>query len=272
MNTLCNHEQLARSTSLRRNQPPAKSFLWLTLLLIAATLLTSRAIRAEDNPYASNYQAQNQGNLHSMQANPEPKIFSGNRRDEDNINMLENGYDLMGVSSFEAEVVPAEQAISHGRTIQADSILVYVKKAGNTTPASKMEMIKEASRKGKALTEKDMAVDPTKYRYYATYWAKLPPPVLGVHVIKLVPRSTTTENNDKQVRPASSDGVRVIAVIHGSAAEKAGLLRGDQLLSINQEKVQDAAELSNLVRKYRGKLVQLQLERQNEPVQLEAQL
>lgn len=64
----------------------------------------------------------------------------------------------------------------------------------------------------------------------------------------------------------------MIAVIHGSVAEKAGLLRGDQLLSINQEKVQDAAELSNLVRKYRGKLVQLQLERQNEPVQLEAQL
>jgi hypothetical protein len=272
MNKLRNHGQLTTSSSLQSNQRPKKSFLWLTLLFVAATLFTSPAIRAEDNPYASNYQAQNQGNLHSMLANPEPQIFSGNRRNEDNINMLENGYDLMGVSSFEAEVVPAELAISHGRSILADSILVYVKKAGNTTPASKMEMIKEASRKGKALTEKDMAVDPTKYRYYATYWAKLPPPVLGVHVIKLVSRSSGAESGDKEVRPKSNDGVRVIAVIHGSAAEKAGLLRGDQLLSINQEKVQDAAELSNLVRKYRGKSVQLQLERQNEPVKLEAQL
>lgn len=268
MNIPYNHGQLATSASVRRNPLPAPSLLWLTILLVAATLLASPTTRAEDNPYASNYQAQNQGNLHSMQAHPEPQLFSGTRRDEDNIKMLENGYDLMGFSSFEAEDVPTEQVINHGRTIRADSILVYVKKAGNTTPASKIEMIKEASRKGIALTEKDMAVDPTKYRYYATYWAKLPPPVLGVHVIKLVPRSS----NEKEGPAVSSDGVRVIAVIHGSAAEKAGLLRGDQLLSINQEKVQDAAELSTLVRKYRGKRVQLQLERQDEPIQLEAQL
>jgi hypothetical protein len=268
MNIPCNHGQLATSPSLRKNHLPATTFLWLTILLMAATLLASTATRAEGNPYASNYQAQNQGNLHSMQANPEPQLFSGTRRDEDNIKMLENGYDLMGFSSFEAEDVPAEQATIHGRSIQADRILVYVKKAGNTTPASKIEMIKEASRKGIGLTEKDMAVDPTKYRYYATYWAKLPPPVLGVHVIKLVPRSSS----EKEGPTVSSDGVRVIAVIHGSAAEKAGLLRGDQLLSINQEKVQDAAELSNLVRKYRGKLIQLQLERQDEPMQVEAQL
>ncbi len=238
------------------------------LMMIA--LAFSPAIHAEDNPYASSYQPQNQGNLHSLQANPEPQIFKGTRRDEDNIKMLENGYDLMGASSFESTEVPADLAVSHGRAIQADSILVYFKKAGNTTPSSKMEMIKEAAKTGKALTEKDMAVDPTKYRYYATYWAKLPPPVLGVHVIKLVPRKSDSTTTTEQV--ASSAGVRVIAVIHESAAEKGGVLRGDQLLAINKEKVEDAAQLSTLVRKYRGKTATLKLEREGEPLSLEVQL
>jgi len=250
-----------------------KWFLWLThTLVLAALAASSYQARAEDNPYSSHYQAQNAGNhLHSLQANPEPQIFSGTRRDEDNIRMLENGYDLMGFSSFEAGEVDATQALNHGRNIQADNILVYMKKAGGASPASKMEIIKEAVKKGQPLTEKDMATTPGTYRYYATYWAKLPPPLLGIHVIKLVPKKSA-QDDDTPPRTANSDGVRVIAVIHGSAAEKSGVLRGDQLISVNHEKVDDAAQLSSVVRKYRGKAVTLQLERQGEALALDAQL
>lgn len=243
------------------------------LFSLATSMLASAIANGmEENPYSSNYQPQNQGNLHSLQVNPEPQLYSGKHRDQDNINMLENGYDLMGVSSFEAGEVPTEQATQHGRQIQADMILVYTKKAGNTTPASRMELIKEAVKKGQSLTEKDMAVDPGKYRYYATYWAKLPSPLLGIHVIKLTPQKRDTEESEASSNTASSEGVRVIAVIHGSAAEKGGLMRGDQLLSINQEKVDDAANLSTLVRKYRGKTATLQLEREGEPLALEIKL
>lgn len=241
-------------------------FLWIPVLLLAPL-----AGMAEDNLYAQNYQPQNQGNLHSLQADPEPQLFSGNRRDEDNIKMLENGYDLMGLSSFEGGDIPPQQAIDHGRNIKADAILVYVKKAGNATAASKMEMIKEAVKKGQALTEKDMVTAPEKYRYYATFWAKLPPPVLGVHVIKLIGRKATPQG-EQVAAPTPSEGVRIIAVIHDSPAEKAGLQRGDQLLSINQEKINDAATLSALVRRLRGDQVSVQIERQNEAVSLNIQL
>ncbi|MEZ0210209.1 MAG: PDZ domain-containing protein [Methylophilus sp.] len=247
---------------------------WFFILpaLVIITLFTfSKTVSADDNPYASNYQAQNQGNLHSLRSKPEPQLLSGTRRDDDNINMLENGYDLMGLSAFEAGDISPEQAISHGRSIQADMILVYVKKSGNATPASKMEVIKEAVKKGQALTEKDMAIDPGKYRYYATYWAKLPPPVLGVHVVKLVARKSSQEDEQPQVTDAS-EGVRVIAVIHGSAAEQAGVLRGDQLLSINQEKVNDAAALSSLVRRFKGNTVTINIQRQSEPLSLKVTL
>ncbi|WP_232411015.1 PDZ domain-containing protein [Methylophilus sp. 5] len=267
MHPLCQPGQPMMAPSSRSNQ----WFLWLTHALLLAALAVSPHAKAEDNPYSSHYQAQNEGNhLHSLQANPEPQMFSGTHRAEDNIRMLENGYDLMGFSSFEAGEVDAAQALDHGRNIQADNILVYMKKGGGASPASKMEVIKEAVKKGQTLTEKDMATTPGNYRYYASYWAKLPPPLLGIHVIKLVPKKSAQD--DDTPHTANSDGVRVIAVIHGSAAEKSGVLRGDQLLSINHEKVDDAAQLSSVVRKYRGKAVTLQLERQGEPLALDAQL
>jgi hypothetical protein len=244
---------------------------WFKHAMVLIALAASPLSWAEDNPYSSHYQPQNQGNLRSLQAQPEPQMFSGTRREEDNIRMLENGYDLMGFSSFEAGEVDAAQALNHGREIQADSILVYMKKAGGASPASRMEVIKEAVKKGQSLTEKDMATKPGTYRYYATFWAKLPPPVLGIHVIKLVPKKSG-QNEDAAPETGKSAGVRVIAVIHESAAEKGGVLRGDQLLSINQEKVDDAAQLSSLVRKYRGKAIRLQLEREGEPLTIEAQL
>lgn len=226
---------------------------WLTPVkgLVLLCLWLAYPAWADDNPYSIHYQAQNQGNLHSLQTNAEPQLFSGTRRDEDNLRMLENGYDLMGFSQFEAGDVDPEQARSQGRYLQADAIVVYVKKASSASAASKMEVIKEAVKKGQPLTEKDLAAAPVNYRYYATYWAKLPPPLLGIHVIKLVPKPSAPADAAAPAAQAS-DGVRVIAVIHGSAAEKAGVQRGDQLLSIQREKVEDAATLSTLVRKYRG--------------------
>jgi hypothetical protein len=266
MKVLCNTAHCSFKTSVSANRFPS-----LLLPVIMALFMTSPAAFADDNLYAKNYQAQNQGNLHSLQARPEPELLSGNRRDDDNITMLESGYDLMGFSNFESGEVAPEQALEHGRAIQADKILVYVKKAGNTSPSSKMEVIKEAIKKGQSLTEKDVAAQPGKYRYYATFWAKLPPPVLGVHVIKLVSRPSS-QGGDEPEAATPSEGVRVIAVIHGSAAEKGGLLRGDQLLSINQEKVNDAATLSGLVKRFKGNTVTLNIERKTEPISLQVTL
>lgn len=237
--------------------------------LCALLLACGLSQAAEDNPYTQNYQVQNQGNLQSMQAAPEPEVLRGTQQDTDKINMLEDGYDLMGFSSFESTEVSPELAVSHGRAIKADRVLVYVKKGSNLTAGSKMEVIKEAVKSGKSLTEKDVAADPDKYRYTATYWAKLPPPVLGIHVIKLIQRQSGGGEQDKAT---VMNGVRIIAVIHNSAAEKGGLLRGDQLLSINREKVEDATKLSSLVKKYRGKLINLQIERDNAPLALDIQL
>jgi len=64
-----------------------------------------------------------------------------------------------------------------------------------------------------------------QYKYYASYWAKIPAPLFGVHIIKL------------KSKQSEAQGLKVLAVIKDSPAAKAGLQHGDVLLSIAGETV-----------------------------------
>ncbi len=213
---------------------------------------------AADNPYEKNYKAQNTGNLVSIEANPETKMYVSNRKDKDNISMLENGYDMMGTTGFEAGEVPAELALQHGKAIKADRVLVYTKYGAALTAVSKIDTYKEAAKKnGGEIDEKDLVEDNVKYKYFASYWAKLPPPLLGVHVIKLA-RPAEDEGQQKQ----ELKGLNVLAVVKGSPAEAAGIERGDMLLKLNDTELNKAVELANVVRQYQGKNVAIVYERE----------
>ena len=118
------------------------------LLGIILLLTASANVYAADNPYEKNYKAQNSGNLASLQANPDTKIFVSKHKDEDNITMLEDGFDLMGSSGFDAGNVLPELALQHAKAIKADTVLVYKKYGSAKTPISKMQLIKEAAKKG----------------------------------------------------------------------------------------------------------------------------
>ncbi len=234
----------------------------MRLLFILLLAFTTFCAQADENWYAKYYQTQAKGQLASMQPEPKTEIYVGKNKQEENVSMLEQGYDLMGVSSFEGKDIPPEQALAHGREIRADRVLVYVSDAGKNTPISQMEFIREARKSGKELTEKDFQEAP-KYSYYATYWAKLPTPLLGVHVIKLVPKDEDA---------ASADGVNVVAVIRGSPADQAGLQRGDVLLTVAGRPVNKPEELSALVTGLQGQIVPLGMVRDGEEKTLQAQI
>ena len=89
----------------------------------------------------------------------------------------------------------------------------------------------------------DEKMDPNvMYDFYASYWVKLPKPTFGTHFIEL----GKGENRE------NAEGVQVIAVIKGSAAAKAGILRNDSITSINGQKVTTPDELITLIRKHKG--------------------
>ena len=242
----------------------ARNFKWmLASLLTVGTLLMATQLLAAENLYEKNYKAQNTGNLASLQANPDTKMYVSNHKEDDNISMLENGYDMMGTTGFDAGEVSPDLALQHAKAIKADTVLVYSKYGSAMTAASKVGTYKEAAKKnGGVIDEKDLVEEDVQYKYYASYWAKLPTPMLGVHIVKLVRPS---DDEDENAKKDEIKGLRVLAVIKGSPAEAAGIKRGDSLLKINEIELNKPEELSGVVRKLQGQKVAIAYEREGQP-------
>ncbi len=229
------------------------------ILMIGLVAFCMQIAHAEENLYEINYKAQSSSDLKSMQANPDTKMYVSNHYDEDNISMLEDGYDMMGSSGFEAGSIKPDLALSHAKAIKADVVLVYSKYASKKSPLSKLEMIKEAAKtSGEVDSEVLESADDEVFKYYASYWAKLPMPLLGLHVIKLKHKS---KNSDDLIE---EDGLKVLAVIKQSPAFKAGLKKGDVLLKMGDMTLQTPQQLSQAALKNEGKTVNISYKRQEE--------
>lgn len=235
------------------------------MLGVALLVLCIQTVQATENLYEQHYKAQNSGNLKSMQANPETEMYVSNHSDEDNISMLETGYDMIGSSGFEAGSIAPDLALTHAKLIKADVVLVYSKYASKKSALSKLIMIKEAA-KTTGEVNPEVMEDEEAYQYYASYWAKLPMPLLGLHVIKLKYKE---KNSDTIV---ADEGLKILAVIKGSPAFNAGLKRGDTLLSLGGVALQQPQVLSQVVRQYQGESVSIIYERNGQSSQSQTTL
>jgi hypothetical protein len=230
------------------------------MLAISLSLLSMQINAEEENPYEKNYKVQNSSQLKSLQPNPDTKIYVSNHKEEDNISMLEKGYDMMGSSGFGGGDVAADLALQHGKNIKADTVLVYSKYGSSKTAESKMQAIKEALKNKGEVTEQDLAKDTTNYQYYASYWAKLPPPLLGVHIIKLKQKANPRADTEAK----EINGLKVIAVVNDSPAAKAAIARGDTLLKIGEFALEKPEDLFAAVKRYAGQNVPVVLQRGEE--------
>jgi S1-C subfamily serine protease len=88
------------------------------------------------------------------------------------------------------------------------------------------------------------------YRYFATYWAKLAKPSLGVHV--KVPQKDEV-----------SQGLQVLVVMEDSPAKTIGLMKGDVLLSIGELQLANVTDLSKALNQYAGQTVDIVYTRDN---------
>jgi membrane-associated protease RseP (regulator of RpoE activity) len=255
-------------TAVLVDKKTSQTKIMLISLLTIGTLFMATKLFAAENLFEKNYKSQNTSNLVSLQANPDTKMYVSNHKEDDNISMLENGYDMMGSSGFEAADVAPELALQHAKAIHADTVLVYTKYGSAKTAASKIQLIKESAKKnGGEVDAKDIATDATQYNYFASYWAKLPTPLLGVHIIKLVPKNT----DDAEQEP-ENQGLTILAVIKDSPAAKAGLVRGDVLTKIANVELNKPEELSSVVRKFQGQNVAIEYERDGNKAIANAQI
>jgi membrane-associated protease RseP (regulator of RpoE activity) len=112
------------------------------------------------------------------------------------------------------------------------------------------------------INEDDLADPDVMYDFYVSYWAKLPKPLFGTHLISF------SENDER----GSEGGLFVIAVIKESAAANAGILRQDRIMKINGIELNTPEEFIKELIKNRGQTVVIDYKRSGELKNISVQL
>ena len=231
----------------------------LLLAGLVAVSLSASAASAE-NPYTKSYVSKGAPTV-ALQPDPAgPKVYLGKVKEEDYLRMLENGYDMLGYSSFDGPDAAPELATQQAKQIKADLVLVYTKLSGSVPASVQIQQLREQAAKtatpdknlNGAPTGKVLLEDQARYTYFASYWVKLAPPLIGVHV-------TPTEKD------ADVAGLIVKAVVRQSPADKAEIQAGDVITRIGDIALTKPEALTEAAQRYTGQTVEVALQRDGNP-------
>ena len=223
---------------------------------ISLLFFISNVAFSDENVFEKNYQIQSPKGFQSFSNNPNTKMMRGWAQKTDKFKMLEDGYDLMGHSNFTGPYTSPNLALQHAKSIKADMVLLYDRQINDSSRATIIKKAREKARKANRVKEvgnlteieindDDLVDENVMYEINATYWVKLPKPTFGAHFIKL--------NSDIE----AINGVQIIAVIKGSPAEIAGILKNDSITSIAKLPVNSPDDLISAIRKNKGKLIEV---------------
>jgi hypothetical protein len=189
-----------------------------------------------DNLFSSSFVESKHTNAKRIVNNDEPKLYAGKDKVADKLRMEQRGFELIGYSDFQAGDVPPEMAIPQAKKLHADTVLLYSERV-NTSPASvRLQQMRDANSANNKAN--------VSYQYFASYWVKLAKPSLGVHV-------KVPEVGEKV------EGLEVMVVLEGSAAQAAGLMKDDILVSIGDVLLTNVEDLSKAVQQYAGQTVDM---------------
>ncbi len=217
-----------------------------------------------------------------------PKLFRGNKEEDDSLKMLEDGYALVGDSSFNAGNVNENGAISQAKKVHASVVIIYSEYTNTISGAMPLTLPDtqtsstslygsvygsgggSATYSGNAYTTtygtKTTYIPYSVRRsdYFATYWVKLKTPVFGAHLQDL-----TTEIRQEI---GSNKGMLISAVIKGSPAFHADILRGDILRRIGNIEIYSSESYEEALKQYQGQAVSVMIYRKGEKIEKEIKL
>jgi membrane-associated protease RseP (regulator of RpoE activity) len=236
------------------------------------------------NPYVKNYQAadpiKHPDEIRAiLPFSGQAQLVTSQDLKADALRMRENGYILLGRSKFQASPINEKLALDQALKIGAEVVMVGHKFVSTKTESLPMstwipgqqtdqtERVVIQNGKGTPKVIEHTVTTTTQgeyqtayveqstdyYDYSASYWVKAKPPIFGVHV---EPLDDTTKSE-----LGTQKGVLVRVVIKDSPAYEADLLRGDVLLSMQDEPIRDPAQFFTLVDKYAGQTVSVLLYR-----------
>ena len=245
------------------------------------------------NPYSQFYKDYTDGiditeNPKVIISTDEPRLIEGTNITKDAIEMLENGYALLGESSFNAATINQNLALQQAKKNHADTVLVYSQYT-NTVSGSMPLTVPDtqtstgfhsgsiygsgggfANYSGSSYTTTYGSrttytpYNRRMYDYYASFWAKSKPPRLGVHFNDL------TDEHRRKIE--SNKGVYVIVVVRNSPAFKNDLLSGDIIRKVNDVEIIDKIHFQNLLKEIKNQKMKLTIFRNDRTIEKEIQL
>lgn len=217
---------------------------------------------ATDNPYRNSYVSRLP--IPTALRAATPRVQRGTDKDADYQRLLEQGYDLIGYSAFEAGDVDPQRLNEQAQALHADLALVYTRRLANVPASVRMDQAKTAakaaSKDAAKSTVKLSGAQPAFYEYYAAYWIRLPAPLLGVHV----------QRDGRLGRDVP--GLDVIAVIQNSPAAAADIRKGDTLLRLGDVELRQPQAMLQAAQRYAGQRVEVVLDRGGEALTQTVQL
>lgn len=201
------------------------------------------------NPYAESY-VEVKSSRPVQSGAPGPEIYRGGSKEGDDARMLEDGFDMLGYSSFEAGDVSPDLLTNHAEKVKADRVLVYTRLRGKSPASMKLQQLREKKLKKEGVHPQGSTdtAQQAIYSYYASYWIRLPPPIVGLHV-----------------KGGNAGGLVVLAVIKESPAARAGIIRGDILSSIGDMKMSGPEALAQAAEQFQGQTVDVVFLRNSVP-------
>ncbi len=197
-----------------------------------------------ENPYESTYVASKPSNSPRQPMPNGPKIYRGVDKDKDYERMEQRGFEFVGYSNFTAGNISPNLMIPQAKKVKADVVMVYTERTGEIAEGFGEMKLEQARRKNGGDKSGDELQDKSQYTYYAAYWSKLAPPVLGVHV-----KPSINENAPR--------GLIIVRVIDGSPADQIGLQEEDILQSVGDVVLGTMDTLGQATQRYSGQTVDI---------------
>jgi hypothetical protein len=189
----------------------------------------------------------------------EPKLFLRTDPAQDIQRMLENGYVLIGYSSFNAGNTDERDALAQATKAGASVVLSYAQYTDTDTATGEIPLAQHDS--GATAYGENII---RRSDYLATFWVKLKPPVFGTRLEEPTPES--------RKNPASDAGMTVQAVIKASPAFNAGIQKGDILHRIGLVEISDNKAYEDALKIYYGELANVILYRDGQEMKKRIQL
>ena len=217
----------------------------------------------------------------------EPKVSCGYNKEEDFQRMIENGYFLIGYSSFNAGSINKDGAIFQAKKIHASIVILYSQYTNTVSGAIPLTLPnkKRSSTKfsGNVYSSSGYAnysgntytttygskttyipYNVRRYEYLATYWVKSKPPIFGTILVDI------TNKIGREI--GSNKGMLIETVINGSPAFRGGIFKGDVLRKIGGIDIYNNETFQESLKKYKGQTINVVVFQNGKEVEKEIKL